>query len=363
MDDQTRLELITRAPVDEFLTKEELKTAIETGVKLKQYIGFEISGRIHLGTGLSIMKMADLQRAGVETRVFLADYHTWINQKLGGDLEFIQKAARDYFGRLACKMVEVAGGKGDKVEQVLASEIYNQDYWATVVRVAKATTLARTLRSVTIMGREEEKGMPTAWALYPMMQVADIYFQGVNIAHSGMDQRKIHVVAREAGEAVAGYKPMALHCHMLLGLHKPSVWPVPKDKEGKWTMFKMSKSIKGSAVYVDDSEEEIRKKVTGAFCPEKETGYNPVLDWVRHLVFSPMFGKDQVFAICRPAKFGGDAEYRRYEDLEKDFSGGRLHPMDLKTALADRLVELLAPTRQAVKGLKIMEEIADRTSR
>ena len=143
MDNKTRIELITRSPVEEFLTREELEQAIETGVKLRHYMGFEVSGRIHLGTGLSIMKMADFQRAGADVSVFLADYHSWINDKLGGDLKFIQKAAKGYFGRIACEMVRLAGGRAEKVRQVLASEIYNQDYWATVVRVAKNTTPTR----------------------------------------------------------------------------------------------------------------------------------------------------------------------------------------------------------------------------
>ena len=172
MDDKTRLELITREPTAEFLTEDELKHAIDAGTPLKHYIGFEISGRIHLGTGLSIMKMADLQKAGVETSVFLADYHTWINNKLGGDLEFIRRAAREYFGKIAVELVKVGGGDPKKVKQVLASDIYNNDYWATVIKVAKNTGISRTMRSVSIMGRDEAKAksMPTAWAIYPMIR-------------------------------------------------------------------------------------------------------------------------------------------------------------------------------------------------
>lgn len=362
MDDKARMELITRRPTSEFLVEDELKTAIETGIPLKHYIGFEVSGRIHLGTALSIMKLADLQKAGVETSLFLADYHAWINEKLGGNLEFIQRVAKEYFGKISSELVGIAGGNPKAVKIKLASEIYNEDYWTTVINVAKNTTLARTMRSVAIMGREEQKSMPTAWALYPMMQAADIFFQGINIAHSGMDQRKIHIVAREAGMKVAGYKPMALHCHMLLGLHKPAIWPVPTDKEGRWTMFKMSKSIKGSAVYVDDSEEIIRKKIKGAFCPEKETSYNPVLDWVENIVFAPFF-KDNEFEINRPTKFGGDKSYRHFKDLKNDFEKGKLHPMDLKESLANSIVKLVEPIRKKIGNSKIVEEIREKTSR
>jgi tryptophanyl-tRNA synthetase len=41
----------------------------------------------------------------------------------------------------------------------------------------------------------------------------------------------------------------------------------------------MSKSIPGSAIYMVDSEEEVRKKINGSFCPEGEVDFNPLLDW------------------------------------------------------------------------------------
>ncbi len=63
MDIEERLSLITRYPTEEVLTVDELRQYLETGVKLKHYIGFEISGYIHIGTGIvSLSKVVDLQR-------------------------------------------------------------------------------------------------------------------------------------------------------------------------------------------------------------------------------------------------------------------------------------------------------------
>ena len=49
MDTETRLDLITRN-TEEVLVVDELRELIETGVPLNHYIGFEISGKVHLGT-------------------------------------------------------------------------------------------------------------------------------------------------------------------------------------------------------------------------------------------------------------------------------------------------------------------------
>lgn len=51
--------------------------------------------------------------------------------------------------------IKVMGGDPDKVEFVLASEILDKgDYWQTVIDISKNVTLARMLRSITIMGRQ-----------------------------------------------------------------------------------------------------------------------------------------------------------------------------------------------------------------
>jgi tyrosyl-tRNA synthetase len=110
----------------------------------------------------------------------------------------------------------------------------------------------------------------------------------------------------------------------------------------------------------DWREEEIRKKIKGAFCPEGEVEFNPLLDWAKYLVFISDKSK---LAIERPEKFGGNVAYGNFEDLEKDFSEKKLHPMDLKAAMADKLVEIMKPamkhfsTPKLQQAKKKMEEL------
>ncbi|NJE26090.1 tyrosine--tRNA ligase [Thermococcus sp. MV5] len=371
MDIEKKIDLITRKPTEEILTVNNLKHLLEIGMPLQHYIGFEISGYIHLGTGLMAgAKIADFQKAGIKTRIFLADWHSWINDKLGGDLEVIQKVALGYFKEGMKQSIKVMGGDPDKVEFVLASEILEKgDYWRTVIDISKNVTLARMMRSITIMGRQMGEAIDFAKLIYPAMQVADIFYQGVNIAHAGMDQRKAHVIAREVAEKLKYHplgwdgkkvKPVAVHHHLLLGLQEPPKWPIESDEEFKEikTAMKMSKSKPYSAVFIHDTPEEIKQKLRKAFCPAKEVNYNPVLDWAEHIIFRE---EPTEFTIYRPAKFGGDVTYTTFEELKRDFAEGKLHPLDLKNAVAEYLIDLLKPVREYFEKhpepLELMREI------
>ena len=352
-----RLALVERG-LEEVLTGEELAALLASDVPPRHYIGFEISGRIHVGTGLLCMaKLRDFQRAGIETTVFLADWHTWINDKLGGDPATIRGLATGYFAEGMKASMLCVGGDPEAVRFVLGSDLYRQvdDYWATVVEVGKHTSLARMQRSITIMGREEGEAVDFAKLIYPAMQVADIFKLGVNLAHAGMDQRKAHVIARDVALQVqrnplvgpdgTRAKPIALHHPLLLGLGRPPVWPIPPDGNLRdlRTAMKMSKSKPSSAIFIHDSPDEIAAKVRKAFCPPGVVEFNPVLDWTRQLLFGVF---DEPLRVRRSEQHGGPVTFDAYEELEAAYRQERLHPMDLKGAVTDRLVEALEPARR-----------------
>ncbi len=357
MTNHEKLIYITR-DTEEVIGLEELEAMIEQDEPLKHYIGFEISGRIHLGSGIiSMMKVRDFVNAGVDCTVFLADWHAWLNDKLGGDKEFIKEVGVGYFKEGMLECYKLVGGDPEKIKFVLGSDLYhhNDEYWQTFIDVSKNLTLSRVLKSSTIMGRNQGESMPFAWLVYPPMQVADIFNQGINLAHAGMDQRKAHVIAREVanklkyqplknkqGEAI---KPIAIHQHLILGLTKPDKWPVESKEELQEMLsnMKMSKSKPDSAVFIDDSEEDIRRKINKAFCPEGEVEFNPILDWTKHLIFPNII---EGLNIKREEKFGGNVSYLKYEDLEKDYKEKKLYPTDLKNYVADWLVNFLRPIRE-----------------
>lgn len=332
---------------EEIITPEDLESLLDRGKSAKHYIGFEISGEIHLGTGIAAMqKVKDIADAGFSPMIFLADWHTWINDKLGENRDTIKQIASGYFKEGLSACYRLLGGNLGNLTFVLGSDLYHENdaYWETVIGIAKHTTLNRVKRSISILGREAKEEIDFAKLMYPVMQVADIFALGVGIAHAGMDQRKAHVIARDVAEKIGKEKPVAVHHHLLLGLGKPPVWPLPADadKQELWASLKMSKSKSESAVFITDAPETIREKVMKAFCPAREIAFNPIVDWTEYLIFPR---EEKGITIKRDASHGGDLVIESADELKRVFQEGMLHPEDLKTFVADYLVDFLAPIR------------------
>lgn len=340
MDVEERLDLICRKPTEEVVTREELRTLLETKEHPVAYQGFEPSGLAHVGTGIvAALKTKDLMEAGIHFKLFLAEWHAWINNKMGGDLDAIRKVG-EYFQKVWLSL-----GVPETVEFVWNSDFVNDaEYWGRVIKVLKESTVARITRCLTIMGRKEAELREAAQYIYPAMQVSDIYQMGLDIACSGLDQRKAHMLARDIGPKLGLGKPVAVHYHLLAGLQGPEkMGGYDEDtKIDREISSKMAKSRPETCIFAHDSQEEITKKVTKAYCPAGQVEGNPIIEVVDYVLFRD---QEKEFTIERPAKFGGDVTYWTYEDLEKDFREKRLHPQDLKNKVAQELNTLIAPCR------------------
>jgi tyrosyl-tRNA synthetase len=286
---------------------------------------------MHIGTGFVVgSKVTDLVRAGFHTILFLADWHAYINDKLGGNLENIRACAeyfRDGFRAL---------GVPDEVEYLYANEfVRHPEYWQKVIQVSKASTVARIRRALTIMGRkEEEADLDASKLIYPAMQVADIRWMDLDLALGGMDQRHAHMLYRDVSPKLGWKRIVALHTPLL-----PSL-------EGGGRMDpvagKMSKSRPDASLLINDPPVEVERKIGKAFCPPKDTKDNPILETAR-LILLPRRGS---LRIPRDAAFGGAVVYESYPDLARAYASGELHPKDLKAGVAAGLNEELAPVRR-----------------
>jgi tyrosyl-tRNA synthetase len=308
-------ELATRNTV-EIITDEELR-ALLTRDKKRVYAGYEPSGEIHLGHLVTVNKLIDLKEAGFEVVVLLADLHAFLNRK--GTMEQV--------GQLAEYNKRCFEGLGLRdVEYVLGSDLQlSPDYQLMVLRLSQQITLNRAKRSMDEVGRNMEA--PTvSQMIYPIMQMVDIASLRVDAAVGGIDQRKIHMLARENLVTVNYPAPVCIHTPILNGL------------DGK----KMSSSS-GNYISVADSVEDIEKKCQKAFCP-KDCEENPVLQILQYHIF-PRIG---TITIKRPAKFGGDREFNSYQELDEAYRMGEIHPLDLKKAVGSSLGEILSCVRDYV---------------
>ena len=372
MDIGSKIELVKKGSTQEIVTEGELRQLFETNAHPKHYIGFEISGLVHIATGLlTALKLKDFMAAGIKPTIFLADYHAWLNGKLGGDLEKIEWVGKNYF----VKCFECLGLPPEKVDYVFASELYEKmgkDYWRDVMKIAKDTTSKRMLRCTTIMGRTETENLQVAAFLYPAMQAADIWALDVDIAHAGMDQRKVHMLSRELSEKYGVKKAVAVHGRLLGGLKGPKRMDADAQGGGKKQFDggknammdeitrdaltienKMSKSNPDSAVFIHDSEEEIMRKMKKAHCPANTVEGNPIIDYAQAFVL-----RERPLRVERDSKFGGDVEFANADELRMAFSEGKLHPADLKNAVGRELAGMLKPARDYFGGKEgLIEEV------
>jgi len=342
LDISEKIELVERPPTEEVVTHEELMTLFETNSTPKHYIGLEISGFLHLGSLISTgFKINDFVKAGVDCTIFLADWHTMINDKLGGDWDTISKVSKYYAEafKLVCPKANI----------VLGSDLYDsrKEYWKEFMKFTKHMSLKRTMRTLTIMGRsEDESKIDLAKLLYPPMQAVDIHSLDLDIVHAGMDQRKIHMLVREIFPKMNWKVPVAVHHKLLPGLSKPTD---PNEPQG---LGKMSKSDPNSGIFIHNTDDEIKTKIKKAWCEEANILNNPLLDISKNVIFHEF---DEM-KVERPEKFGGNVDYADYNQLESDFAAKKLHPTDLKQTVGNYLVKVVAPIRN---NLNLSDELFD----
>ena len=289
--------------------------------------------------------------AGVHFKILIADWFAWMNNKMGGDFEKIMTT-----GRYFTETWKACGMKTDKIEFIWSKDLIRQEgHWKATVDIARHSTVERIIRTSQIMGRKSTEKLNVAQIIYPCMQAADIFHLNADICQLGMDQRKVNILAREVGPKIGFWKPVVVSHHMLLGLHKPAT--TSKDLADRLLDIKMSKSNPNSAIFMNDSEDEIKRKIAKAYCPEKIIEENPMLEYSKYLIFE----KFNTMEIKRQEKFGGDVEIENYNELEKLYSEGKIHPMDLKNTVAFYINEMIKPVREKfqkdAKLKKLLETI------
>ncbi len=320
MNSGKRLELIERN-TEEIVRKDELLDLLRKNKKPVVYCGYEPSGPLHLGHFVTILKLNDLERAGFEVKILLADVHAMLNKK-GNEKLIKQEVA-------AWKKTLKAINKNFKI--ILGSSFqFRKDYQKEIMNLAQHSTIKRGLRSMQEVARDIENAtISQMW--YPLMQIVDIKYLGANLALGGLEQRKIHMLGKDLSK-IFNHEFVALHTPLITSLKSPGQ--------------KMSKSLQGSGISIIETKSEIEKTLRGAYCPEKEIKDNPILQ-ISKLIIFPILEK---MKISRPEKFGGNKTYESYSELEKDFSSGNLHPMDLKNSISESLEKIISPIRKNFKS-------------
>lgn len=337
MDVEEKLRVVSRPPTEEIIGPEELRKLLETGVEPLAYNGFEPSGLAHLGTGpITVMKINDLTSAGCKFLVFLADWHAWVNGKLGADRERIRMC-----GEYLIEVWKSLGIDTRNTRFAFGTDVYDSEYWEMVLRVAGEMNLNDARKSLTISGRKDSEHLPLRNFIYTPMQIADIFHMKINICQLGIDQRKANILAREIGPKLGLWKPVCVHHHLLMGLQGPKRMGFEEDEAlDMQVSAKMGKSIEGSAIYVHDNPEEIKAKILDAYCPERDPE-NPILEIVNHLLM-----REGMRPFRMRTRNGDEICFEKYFELDRAYTEGKVHPLDLKNSVAADLAKMLEPCRR-----------------
>ena len=330
-DGQTKLSLVKRN-LKELIGEKELVELLQSGKTPSVYIGTAITGKPHVGYFVWGVKMLDLMKAGFKVKVLLADVHGALD-KTSWDL--LEKRYQ-YYQKVITGMFESLGADLSKLEFIKGSSFQlTKEFMLDLLKLATAVTVhdsTKAASDVVKLGDKPKLG----GLIYPLMQALDEEYLKVDAQYAGVDQRKIMVFARENLPKI-GYKSrIEIMSPLIPGLQGPGA--------------KMSASIPHSKIGLLEDEKTVKDKLAKAYCPEGVVEGNGVLALLKYVVMPIKEDSKEELIINRPEKFGGDMKIKEYSELEEAFSAKKLHPLDLKNALAREMNSLLGPIRKKMES-------------
>jgi len=330
MSIEERFELIKRN-TEEIIGEEDLKKLLKGKKQPVVYWGTAPTGKPHVGYMFPALKIADLLNAGFKVKILLADLHAALDNVPWPVLE----KRYEYYKAVIPELLKAMGADTKNLEFVKGSDFQLQsEYMFDVLRESSFVSVhdaTKAASEVVKMGKSPK----LSGLIYPIMQNIDEVYLEADAQLGGMDQRKIMVLARE-NLGKLGYDSRIEILHPL----------IPGLVQGG----KMSASVEESKIDLLADKKTVETRINKAYCMEgdKENG---LLPFVKYVVMTIKGDKKEKFVIERPDKFGGNIEYDNYEDVEKDFVDKKLHPMDLKQAVAREINELLDVIRKQEKKL------------
>jgi len=395
--------LLIKSIGEEIIGEANLERLLANKPQIIAYDGFEPSSLdkgMHIAQGLlRAHNVNKFVKAGVKFKFWVADWFALMNLKLGGDLKKIQKAGNDMIESWkACGMnTDAVDANGEPmIEFIWSSEEIvkrSDEYWRLVLDIATKFPLNRIKKCTQIMGRKDEENifdsvialnndinslfdqiettnsteldtiittpiykerkdhilntlqklletnpqeLATSQIFYPIMQCADVFFLGCDITSLGMDQRKVNMLALEYCDKIKRkLKPIIVSHHMLMGLDGSD---------------KMSKSNPDNTIFMNDSENDIGRKIKKAFCEPGNIEKNPLIDWIQYLIL-PIDGSINIITL-NDSILTDSVILRSYTNIEEvkiNFANQKIHPKDLKKSVSNSLINMLIPVQQKLK--------------
>lgn len=328
-DVQEKVDTIKR-DLQELIGEEDL-TQILKERNIRVYWGTAPTGRPSIGYFLPMIKVSDLLKTGAEVTILFANIHAYLDN-MKSSWEVLEYRTQ-YYQLLIKSILQRLGTPLENLKFITGTDYQlTPDYTLDMYKIATMTTVA----SVKGAGAEVVKQVENpvlGGMLYPILQALDEQYLNSDAQLGGLDQRKIFMFAREYLPKL-GYKKRIHLLHQLIpGLGKSG---------------KMSSSEPDSKIDFDDSDEIIREKFKKAFSIDGQIEGNALLAILKYILFYLFEIENKKFVVERPEKWGGNITYSSYDELETDFSSGKLSSVDLKPAVAREVIDLVKPIRDIV---------------
>lgn len=200
-------------------------------------------------------------------------------------------------------------------------------------------TLERVLRNPTVKDEIKQKGfgqnIPAGFAMYPVSQAGDITVVNANLVPVGQDQVPMIEQTREIVRKFNSlYGEVFVEPEALVG----EVKRLPGIDGGS----KMGKSL-GNAIYLSDSEEELKKKVMNMYTdPKRIHPTDP-----GKVEGNPVFIYHEVF----------NSDKAEVEELKTRYITGKVGDVEVKEKLFTALNSFLTPIREKRKEFEGKDEI------
>lgn len=234
-------------------------------------------------------------------------------------------------------MLKVIGVPLDKLSFVKGTDYQlSREYTLDMYKMTAIATTEHTIKAGAEVVKQTKNPLMSS-LIYPILQALDEQYLGVDIQFGGVDQRKIFMFAREWLPKVGYKKRMHLMNSLIPGLSKSG---------------KMSSSEPLSKIDFDDSDESVRSKFKQAYSVDGQADGNGMLALLKHILIRRCESEGRKFVVSRLPEHGGDITFSNYEEIEAAFKESKLMSGDLKPAVAEEVIKLIAPLRAAIDAHK-----------
>jgi tyrosyl-tRNA synthetase len=315
-----RFELIKRN-TQEIVKESELKVLLKQKKNPVVYWGTSVTGKPSLAYFFPLLKLSDFIKAGFKVKVLLADLHG----ALDGTPWIVLEKRYDYYRETIKQIFRALGTDLKKIEFVKGSEFQlKPEYSYDILKMASMNSVhdcKKAASEVVKLGSNPKLG----GFIYPIMQALDEQYLDVDVQFGGVDQRKILMFARENLPKIGWNARVEVMNPMIPGL------------VGK----KMSSSDPKTKIDLSDNEKIVKNKINKADFIAGDSN-NGVMAFLKYVIMVLKKDNGEKLLVERPDKFGGNIEFDNYEDVESQVKSKKLHPVDVKIAVAKEISNLLS---------------------